>query len=246
MMSVIKFRGLFIALLVSFGFLLGGTPTAYAQTEPEQTELTPKCETPTIEGDPACWMKAENHDNCWFWNKDVTDEEAVTWSGQCRAGKPHGRGKEIWKSAGVERWTSVASYEDGQLQSESIRYAGGTESRKSYYEDGQLQSESIRYADGTGSSKSYDKDGNLHGLSTLNATDINGVAFTQSINYKHGIKHGEFRLEKANGDYDIEHYVNGKRHGKSSGRTTFSDGKIHYGECIYSHGTQVSCEFWDG
>ena len=223
MMSVIKFRSLFLALLVSFGFLLGGTPTAYAQTEPASTELTPKCETLTIAGDQSCWLKAENHDNCWFWNKDVEDEEAVTWSGQCRAGKPHGRGKEIWKSAGVERWTSVASYEDGQLRSESIRYANGTESRKS-----------------------YDKDGNLHGLSTLKGKLINGPFFTQSTNYKHGRKHGEFRVEKANGDYSIEHYVNGKRHGESSSRTTMSSGTIQYGGCIWAHGTQVSCEFWDG
>ena len=91
MMPVIKFLSLFLALLVSFGFLPGGTPTAYAQTEP-----APKCETPTIKGDPACWMKAENHENCYVWNPDVGNEEAVIWSGQCRGGKLHGRGKVTW------------------------------------------------------------------------------------------------------------------------------------------------------
>ena len=49
-MSVIKFRSLFLALFVF-------TASGYGQAE--QTEPAPKCETPTIKGDPACWMKAE-------------------------------------------------------------------------------------------------------------------------------------------------------------------------------------------
>ena len=233
MMPVIKFRSLFLALLVF-------TASGYGQAEQtmEQTKLTPKCETLTIEGDESCWLKAGNHDNCWFWNKDVIDEETVTWSGQCRGGKPHGRGKEIWKSAGVERWTSVASYEDGQLQSESRRFANGNEYRAS-----------------------YDKDGELHGLSTYK---VNGVV-TRSRNYKHGKAHGEFytkysdgtiskssykdgkehgvsSYEESNGDYHRFPYVNGETHGESIIRITRGSGKIDYIRCMYSHGKQISCE----
>ncbi len=64
-----------------------------AACEHEHTELTPQCEMPTLEGDPPCWLKVENHDNCYIWDREVSNEETATWSGQCQAGKAHGRGK---------------------------------------------------------------------------------------------------------------------------------------------------------
>ena len=125
MMSVIKFLSLFLALLVSFGFLPGGTPTAYAQTEPAQTELTPKCETPTVKGDPVCWLKMENHDNCYLWISP-RNEQTITWSGQCRAGKPHGRGQVTWKSEGKETASHIGSYMDGKKNGRwNIRFPSG-------------------------------------------------------------------------------------------------------------------------
>ncbi len=125
MMSVIKFRSLFLALLVSFGFLPGGTPTAYAQTEPAQTEFLPKCETPTVKGDPDCWLKVENHDNCYLWISP-RNEQKITWSGQCRAGKLHGRGQVTWKSEGKETASHIGSYMDGKKNGRwNIRFPSG-------------------------------------------------------------------------------------------------------------------------
>ena len=79
--------------LILFAALLfaGGAPTANAQTEP-----TPKCETPTVNGDPACWLKVENHDDCYIWFDRIAKEMTVTWSGQCPAGVPDGRGKMVF------------------------------------------------------------------------------------------------------------------------------------------------------
>ena len=108
MQPTIKFRGLFLALFVF-------TASGYGQAE--QTELTPKCETPTVKGEPACWMKAENHDNCYIWNEVVVNEQTVTWSGQCRAGRSDGHGKEIWKyvsDGDTETTVSTGSYVDGK------------------------------------------------------------------------------------------------------------------------------------
>ena len=125
MLPTIKFRSLFLVLLVSFGFLPGGTPTAYAQTEPAQTELTPKCETPTVKGDPVCWLKMENHDNCYLWISP-RNEQTITWSGQCRAGKPHGRGQVTWKSEGKETASHIGSYMDGKKNGRwNIRFPSG-------------------------------------------------------------------------------------------------------------------------
>ena len=213
MMSVIKFRSLFLALLVSFGFLLVGTPTAYAQTEPAQTEHIPKCETPTVKGDPDCWLKAENHDNCYFWNNSVSNEETVTWSGQCRAGKPDGRGKETWGvSANGRTHTSIhiGSYVDGKKHGRwQYRWASGREDTGSYVNGKEHGRWQYRWADGS----------------------------VDTGPYVNGKKHGEW-VEEDEYDRDTGSYVNGKKHGqwkeifitddsRSEETGSYVDGKRH-------------------
>lgn len=62
----------------------------------DTTQLTPKCNEPTAEGDRACWMKASNHGNCYVWNPYPASDETVTWSGQCKAGVAAGKGVQTW------------------------------------------------------------------------------------------------------------------------------------------------------
>lgn len=66
----------------------------------DTTQLTPKCNEPTAEGDRACWMKASNHGDCYVWNWSPGINETVTWSGQCRAGVAAGKGTETWEYDG--------------------------------------------------------------------------------------------------------------------------------------------------
>ena len=99
--------------------LFAGTPTANAEAE-----LTPKCETPTLEGDSACWLKVENHDDCYIWFDRIRQEMTVTWSGQCRAGMPAGRGKMVVESpvpvaggglyGSILRGIEIGSFVDGR------------------------------------------------------------------------------------------------------------------------------------
>ena len=82
--------------------------------------LTPKCKTPTHEGDVACWLKVTNtimtifREDCYVWTIPLTDQ-TVTWSGQCRAGLADGHGKMIRKYSG-ESESSIGSYADGKQQ----------------------------------------------------------------------------------------------------------------------------------
>ena len=100
-------------------------------------ELTPICETPTVEGDPACWLKVENHDNCYLWISPG-NEQTITWSGQCRGGKPHGRGKLTWKSEGKETSSHTGSHMDGVKHGQwNIRFPDGSE-RTGPYVDGKM------------------------------------------------------------------------------------------------------------
>ena len=100
------------AVLLSFFAIPGNLPTANAQTE-----LTPKCETPTLKDDPACWLKVEGHDNCYVWIDEVEEEHTVTWSGQCQAGKAQGRGKETREyvdGADTRTVNGIGSYLNGK------------------------------------------------------------------------------------------------------------------------------------
>ena len=247
MMSDIKFRSLFLALLVSFGFLPGGTPTAYAQTEPEQTELTPICETPTIEGLPACWMKAENHDNCYIWNSFVRDEETVTWSGQCRAGKSHGRGKATWG------WRYYGDDGDITLNANNTgSYVNGKkhgrwEEQSAYMSSGELdgvwtgryingkRQGRWRYQDSLGSTLAGPYvDGLPHGQWEERYSD----GRVERGSYVDGKKQGQWVRERNNGYRYIYPYVDGKIHGVQK---SFRDGDLAW-TCNYYQGVEQSCD----
>ena len=196
MMSVIKFRSLFLALFVS-------TASGYGQAE--ETELTPKCGTSTVEGEPACWLKAENHDNCYIWNSYVRDEETVTWSGQCRAGKPHGRGKATWG------WRHYG--DDGDIKTRSINRTGSYVDGKKH---GRWEDQSV-YSSGKLAGVSTGRYINDKRQGRWRYKDTDGD--TQAGPYVDGKRHGKWE-ERTQGDsyrsdrVSTGHYVNGKKHGR--------------------------------
>ena len=224
---------LLTVLLVSFGFLPGGTLTAYAQTEPAQTELTPKCETPTVKGDPDCWLKVENHDNCYLWISPG-NEQTVTWSGQCRAGKPHGRGKLIWKFEGKETASNIGSYMDGKVHGRwNFRFSNGTR-RTSSYVDGKLHGKwEEREPNGNWETGTY-VDGKKHGRWEERWDDHMFVT-----HFVDGKKHGMSRLEH-DASISTWPYVNGKMHGISKIIIKDDGSKL----CTeYEHGVMIRSNF---
>jgi len=83
----------------------------------DTTQLTPKCNEPTAEGDRACWMKVSNRDNCYVWNSEPQTNETVSWSGACMTGVAHGQGEEVWQwdgELGGGQATAFGSYMDGK------------------------------------------------------------------------------------------------------------------------------------
>ena len=104
-----------IALLVSV------PPASSADT----SRLTPKCNEPTKRGDSACWMKASNHDDCYVWDPHPETDEKVTWSGQCKAGVPDGKGAQTWEY-GDNKQISVGTMVNGEEHGKwEIRWGDG-------------------------------------------------------------------------------------------------------------------------
>ena len=245
MMSVIKFRSLFLALFVF-------TASGYGQAE--QTELTPKCETPTIKGDPACWMKAENHENCYVWNPDVGNEEAVIWSGQCRGGKLHGRGKVTWVWQGNDGDTkrlsvsNTGSYEDGKKHGRWVEgrdigpYVNGKRhgqwvegSNTGPYVDGKRHGQWVE-----GSNTGPYVDGKRHGQWVEGSNTgpyVDGKRHGQWVEgrdtgpYVDGKRHGQW-VERRGSIADTGPYVDGKKHGWWEGKSIFSGNTSRAGSYV--------------
>ena len=191
MMSVIKFRSLFLALFVF-------TASGYGQAE--QTELTPKCGTPTVEGEPACWMKAENHDNCYIWNSYVRDEQTVTWSGQCRAGKARGRGKATWEARYYR--------DDGDITTLVYNNTGSYVDGKKH---GRWEEQELHVGTGTlfGVWTGRYINGKRQGQSRFKSTD---GTITHTGPYVDGLANGQWE-ERYSDRVERGSYVDGKRHG---------------------------------
>ena len=89
-------------------------------------KFTPKCETPTSEGDEACWLKIANHNNCYIVNEYPRWTESVTWSGQCKIGVPEGHGEEVWQWADGGESAYIGAYVNGKRNGQwELRRANG-------------------------------------------------------------------------------------------------------------------------
>ncbi len=106
-----------------------------AATEATITKLVPKCATPTVKHDPACWLKVDNLDNCYIWNPAPQSDSKYTWSGKCRAGVAVGRGSGAWTWA-TGASSEVGTYANGKKHAQwEIRLADGA-AEPAFFEHG--------------------------------------------------------------------------------------------------------------
>jgi len=127
----------------------------------DTTQLTPKCNEPTAEGDRACWMKASNHGNCYVWNPEPQTNESVSWSGACKAGVAHGPGEETWQwdgELGGGQATAFGSYSNGKAVGQwEAQFADGTVMAGSYVDGKEHGKWEIQYGDGRIDEMLFDK-----------------------------------------------------------------------------------------
>ena len=200
---------------------------AYAHA---QTELTPKCEMPTLEGDPPCWMKIANHADCYFWNALPKTEGIITWSGQCLASMPDGRGKltlQFEKSEG----NAIGTFVDGEWHGRwEFRGTNGDEFI-GHFVDGKRHGDwEFQYADGRvhiGSYANGDRDGVWIFWTSDGEIGLIG-------SYVNGKKNGKWHSRSDHYER-TQTYVDGKLHGRGEWR--WPDGRKWCEE--FSHGEQV-------
>ncbi len=82
-------------LFVSWVFACAGYS---AVTIADTSTLVPKCKISTEEGDTACWIEVQNHNDCYVWNPaPETDEKLTHWTGKCVDGLATGKGEILWE-----------------------------------------------------------------------------------------------------------------------------------------------------
>ncbi len=240
------------ALFIPLGLLLGNLPTANAQTE-----LTPKCETPTLEDDPSCWLKVEEHDNCYIWIDDVEEEHTVTWSGQCQAGKAQGRGKDTREyvvGADTRTRNGIGSYLNGKRDGRwKIRWSDDeyVGAEIGLYVDGKRHGQwEIRWPDGDVETGPY-VDGKRHGQWEKQWSR----GHVETGPYVDGKRQGQWERRRTDGAVDTLPYVDDKLHGQMETRLAdggvstahYVDGKLHgQAESREADGSRTCAEFFNG
>ncbi len=117
-----------ISALVMIGILAGCSSGKVAMVD-----VSPKCRVPTVKGDAVCWLKVENHQDCYVWSEISGTKETYIWSGKCKAGKVDGYGKEIWKYNEDQQETAVGTYVNGKPHGEwELRWSNGRMSKGPY------------------------------------------------------------------------------------------------------------------
>ncbi len=222
------------AVLLSFFAVFGGTPTANAQTE-----LTPKCETPTLDGDPACWLELEEPDQCYVFIEKVIDDMTATWSGRCQAGVPDGRGKltgnfdKSTPGGGLfDENEYTGSYVDGKRHG---RWREKSTDDKSTSDDSPpyktIRIDTGSYVDGKKHGEWRDRihhtifnldlvfinnhmttyvDGKKHGPYEMTGDGADSGSFVKGA-YVDGKKHGQWEYEYTDGDKNCEEFSNGNK-----------------------------------
>ena len=188
---------------VAFFITLLVTGSTHAQTGP-----VPKCKTPTVESDAACFLIVSNHDNCYIAMKPGTNH-TFTWSGKCRDGLVDGRGQEIsqWFSGTLSAiGTYIRVFRNGPWE---LRWGDGTVWKGSYVKSKKHGRWEERYAEGVVAIGRY-VNGKKHG--EWYARYPNGQI--QIGPYVDGKQHGQWEIRRKNGHVDICSYSYGKKLGK--------------------------------
>ena len=251
----------FVAIFTTLQSFVTDAKAKLAATAEAVEKLTPKCETPTSEGDAGCWLKAANHNNCYVWG---TPQSSYTWSGQCKMGKPDGHGEVVWRNDGGEgthigayvdgewngqwehRWPNgkveIGPYVDGKRHGQWEQRLASGEVQIGPYVDGKQHGQwEWRGANGALFTGPY-VDGKRHGQWEERYADADG---TVNIGpYVDGKKHGQWEIRHGEGDWEgyryIREYVKGEKHGTT--KAWDEDGNLRW-ICNYSNGEEVSCDF---
>ena len=130
-----------------------------AVTIADASTLAPKCKISTEEGDTACWMEVQSHNDCYVWNRAPgTDGKLTHWTGKCADGLATGKGEFLleYKDGSMEGSGELV---DGKMHGRWIEqlFKGKIVATGSYVmgeEDGEWE---FQYADGHINDAVYDK-----------------------------------------------------------------------------------------
>ena len=230
----------FVAIFATLQSFVTDAKAKLAATAEAVAKLTPKCETPTSEGDAECWLKAANQNNCYVWT-GTQSNPSFTWSGQCKMGIPDGHGEVVWRNDDGEgthigtyvdgewngqwehRWANgqvhIGPYVDGKKNGQwEIRHANGTVHIGPIV-DGKWHGQwELRYADGQVHIGPYvdgKKNGQWEERYVIEKTDWNEEKTGVSKGpYVDGKRHGRWEIRHSDGTVKIGPFVDGKRHGE--------------------------------
>ena len=147
-----------------------------------------------------------NRPNCLVWDPAPRDEQTVTWSGECKSGKVHGKGLLTWnfKTNGKPQ----TQLNEGKFK--NGRFFGRF---KYTFENGDIYIGDVD-----------EENGDMHGRGTYNYS--NGDKYVGE--YKNALFHGRGTFTYSNGDKYVGAFKNDKFHGQ--GTYTFADGTKKIGQ----------------
>jgi len=177
------------------------------------------------------WQQIEGTADCVVWNAHPQEDETVTWSGACEAGRAVGYGEQVW------RFTR-----DGKRGRE--RYVGSMRAGKAHGRGTIEMSDGDRY-DGEW------QDNRQHGRGVY--VFANGDRYEGE--FKDGVYHGRGELTFTSGERYDGDFQDGSFHGSgtivlgngNSYEGEFAHGTLHgYGVFLFTNGDQCAGEWREG
>ena len=146
-----------------------------------------------------------NRPNCLVWDPAPRDEQTVTWSGECKSGKVHGKGLLTWnfKTNGKPQ----TQLNEGKFK--NGRFFGRF---KYTFENGDIYIGDVD-----------EENGDMHGRGTYNYS--NGDKYVGE--YKNALFHGRGTFTYLDGEQYIGEWKDNKKHGHA---IMILDGVKHEGE----------------
>lgn len=152
---------------------VGALLVAVAQGQPVRQKPKPICEGQPVGG--ACWMKLDSHPECYVWEQSLKQDESLTWTGSCTAGRADGLGvlKLAWRGTPfrVVEVEGAGLLRSGKMDGPwTERFVGGG-TWKGLYLDGKRHGHWVeRYVGGAVHEGPY-MDGKRHGRWVVNGPD---------------------------------------------------------------------------
>ncbi len=179
--------------------------------EAEETQIRAE---ETCTGKPngaLCWKELANHPQCYVWDENYREDQAVTWSGKCSGSMATGEGTLIW-ARGDQKHTETGRLERGKKQGRwVVRDDGGTS--EGLFADGKRNGHWVlRSSDGEVSEGAY-LDGSKHG----NWKYQDGDGRQSEGIYVNGRKDGPWVFRDWSDAVLNESYVDGKKDGEFHG-----------------------------